>query len=171
MNISELIQIHTIGYHLQDVKVNFGYDVKIDAPEVSIEAKHGEILSVPRWMANVLSQEKLGEIQDNDMASELKQTISKENAQGEFSLSTLSPEFYIRLNEYLTKTPLQDQDKLASILNTLVRIRQRKIMALTDSSKMTAEIAKKLTVEEKIFFDNVYAEHSKFKRLIMGMDK
>jgi hypothetical protein len=43
LHISELIQVHSIGYRLQDVKVNFGHDLKIEAPLTSIEAKQGEI--------------------------------------------------------------------------------------------------------------------------------
>ena len=43
MHISELIQVHSIGYRLQDVKVNFAYDLKIEAPSVSIESKQGDI--------------------------------------------------------------------------------------------------------------------------------
>ncbi len=171
MNISELIQIHTIGYRLQDVKVNFGHDLRIDAPEVSIDAKHGEILSIPRWVAEVLSSEKLAEVQDTDMVVALKQAIVKENVQGDFDLSTLEPEFYIRMNSFMQRLPQQDRDKLESMLNSLIRKRQGKIIKLADSSKLTSESAKKLTVEERALFDYIYNNSVDFKKQVLSDKK
>ncbi len=171
MNISEIIQIHSIGYHLQEVKVNFGYDVKIDAPEISLEAKHGEILSVPRWVAGVLSSEKLAEVQDTDMVVALKQALVKENIQGDFDLSTLEPEFYIKMNSFMQRLPQQDRDKLESMLNSLVRKRQGKIIRLADSSKMNADLVKKLTVEEHTLFDYIYNNSVEFKKQVLSDKK
>lgn len=171
MDISELIQIHTIGYRLQDVKVNFGHDIKIEAPEVSIDAKHGEILSIPRWVSDVLSYEKLVEVQDADMVVALKQAIVKENVQGDFDLSTLEPEFYIKMNSFMQRLPQQDKDKLESMLNSLVRKRQGKIIKLADSSKLTSESAKKLTVEERALFDYIYNNSMIFKKQVLSDKK
>ncbi len=171
MDISELIQIHTIGYRLQDVKVNFGYDVKIDAHEISIDAKHGEILSIPRWVSDVLSAEKLAEIQDTDMVVALKQAIVKENVQGDFDLSTLKSDFYIKMNAFMQRLPQQDKDRLESMLNSLIRKRQSKIIKLADSSKLTSESAKKLTVEERALFDYIYNNSITFKKQILSDKK
>ena len=109
MNTGELVQIHTIGYRLQDVKVNFGFDLKIDASTVSIDAKQGEILSIPRWIADVLSTEKLAEVQDMDMVVALKQAVVKENVQGDFDLSTLESDFYIKINSFMQRLPQEDR--------------------------------------------------------------
>ena len=163
--------MHSIGYRLQDVKVNFGYDLKIDAPEVSIDAKHGEILSIPRWIAEVLSSEKLVEVQDTDMVVALKQAIVKENVQGDFDLSTLEPEFYIKMNSFMQRLPQQDRDKIESMLNSLVRKRQGKIIRLADSSKMATELAKKLTVEERALFDYIHGNSAEFKKQVIGDKK
>ena len=171
MDISELIQIHTIGYRLQDVKVNFNHDIKIEAPEVSIDAKHGEILSIPRWVSDALSSEKLAEVQDTDMVVALKQAIVKENVQGDFDLSTLEPEFYIKMNSFMQRLPQQDKDKLESMLNSLVRKRQGKIIKLADSSKLTSESAKKLTVEERALFDYIYNNSMVFKKQVLSDTK
>ncbi|TLX69426.1 MAG: hypothetical protein E6L05_05965, partial [Thaumarchaeota archaeon] len=78
MNISDLTQLYTIGHSLQDVKVTFNHDIKVDALDMSIDAKHGEILSIPRWVAEVLALEKLVEVQDTDMIVALKQALVKE---------------------------------------------------------------------------------------------
>jgi DNA replication factor GINS len=171
MNISELIRIHTIGYNLQDVKIHFNHDLRINAPAASIEAKRGEILSIPRWIANVLGTEKLVDIQDTDMVVALKQAIVRENVQGDFDLSTLESDFYIKANSYLQRLPEVDRDKVESMLNSLVRKRQGKIIGLADSSKMTLDLAKKLTIEERALFDYIHTNSIQFKKQILGEKK
>jgi len=168
LNISELIQIHSIGYRLQDVKVNFVYDLKIEAPTVSVESKQGEIMSVSRWVAEVLSAEKLVQVQDTDMVVALKQAVMKENVQGDFDLSTLELDFYIKVNSFTQRLPQEDRDKIESMLNSLIRKRQGKIIRLADSSKMTSDLAKKLTIEERTLFDYIHNNSTEFKKQILG---
>ncbi len=171
MNILDLTLLHTIGYRLQDVKVTFNHDIKVDAPEASIDAKHGEILSIPRWVAEVLSLEKLVEVQDTDMIVALKQALVKENVQGDFDLSTLDSDFYIKVNSYIERLPQQDRDKVESMLNTLMRKRQGKIIRLADSSKLTSDLAKKLSIEERALFDSIHIQSIDFKKQIIGDKK
>ncbi len=171
MNISDLTQLHTIGHSLQDVKVTFNHDIKVDALGVSIDAKHGEILSIPRWVAEVLALEKLVEVQDTDMIVALKQALVKENVQGDFDLSTLDSDFYIKVNSYIERLPQQDRDKVESMLNTLMRKRQGKIIRLADSSKLTSDLAKKLSIEERALFDAIHLQSTDFKKQILGDKK
>ncbi len=171
MNISDLTQLHTIGHSLQDVKVTFNHDIKVDALDVSIDAKHGEILSIPRWVAEVLALEKLVEVQDTDMIVALKQALVKENVQGDFDLSTLDSDFYIKVNSYIERLPQQDRDKVESMLNTLMRKRQGKIIRLADSSKLTSDLAKKLSIEERALFDAIHLQSVDFKKQILGDKK
>jgi DNA replication factor GINS len=168
LNISELIQVHSIGYRLQDVKVNFVYDLKIEAPTVSVESKQGEIMSVSRWVAEVLSAEKLVQVQDTDKVVALKQAVMKENVQGDFDLSTLELDFYIKVNSFTQRLPQEDRDKIESMLNSLIRKRQGKIIRLADSSKMTSDLAKKLTIEERTLFDYIHNNSTEFKKQILG---
>jgi DNA replication factor GINS len=168
LNISELIQVHSIGYRLQDVKVNFVYDLKIDAPTVSVESKQGEIMSVSRWVAEVLAAEKLVQVQDTDMVVALKQAVMKENVQGDFDLSTLELDFYIKVNSFAQRLPKEDRDKIESMFNSLIRKRQGKIIRLADSSKMTSDLAKKLTIEERTLFDYIHNNSTEFKKQILG---
>jgi DNA replication factor GINS len=168
LHILELIQVHSIGYRLQDVKVNFAYDLKIEAPTISIESKKGEILSISRWVAEVLSSEKLVQVQDMDMVVALKQAVMKENVQGDFDLSTLESDFYIKVNSFMQRLPQEDRNKIESMLNSLIRKRQGKIIRLADSSKMTSDLAKKLTVEERTLFDYIHYNSTEFKKQILG---
>ncbi len=145
--------------------------MKIDALEVSIDAKHGEILSIPRWVSEVLAQEKLVDVQDTDMIVALKQALVKENVQGDFDLSTLESDFYIKVNSYIQRLPQQDRDKVESMVNTLMRKRQGKIIKLADSSKMTSDLAKKLSIEECALFDAIHLQSIDFKKQILGDKK
>ena len=168
MDISDLTQVHTIGHGLQDIKVTFNHDIKVDASDVSIDAKHGEIISIPRWVADVLASEKLVDVQDTDMIVVLKQALVKENVQGDFDLSTLDSDFYIKVRAYVQRLPQQDRDKVESMLNTLMRKRQGKIIGLADSSKMTSDLAKKLSIEERALFDAIHAQSVDFQKQILG---
>jgi DNA replication factor GINS len=138
---------------------------------VSIDAKHGEILSIPRWVAEVLALEKLVEVQDTDMIVALKQALVMENVQGDFDLSTLDSDFYIKVNSYIERLPQQDRDKVESMLNTLMRKRQGKIIRLADSSKLTSDLAKKLSREERALFDAIHLQSVDFKKQILGDKK
>ena len=171
VNTAELTRVHTTGFDLEEVKVTFLHDVKVNVSGFDVDGKQGEILNIPRWVANVLESEKHVTIEETDMVVELKQAIVKENVQGEFELTTLDPHFYIRLNSYIKKLPKEDFDKVQSMLNSLVRKRQGKIIQLADSSKLTTDLSQKLTTEERSFYEKVYNTSLDFKKQILGNTK
>ena len=175
--MSELVHIHSIGHSLKDVKVEFKKDTTLNVSGVSIQGKTGEILNIPRWIAEVLQSEKQVEIQDVDMLVELKQAVEKEKMLGQFDLSTLQvqqqsdPHFYIKLKSYMNRLPDKDYDRVESMLNTLLRTRQTKIIRLADTSKLTSEISQKLSIEEREFYNNLHDNSSKFSKTIIGNKK
>jgi len=169
--------MHSIGNSLKDVKVEFKKDTVLDVSDISIKGKQGEILNIPRWVANVLESEKYVEIQDVDMLVELKQAVEKEKMLGRFDLSTLQVQhqadshFYIKMKSYMNGLPEKDYDKVESMLNTLLRTRQTKIIRLADTSKLTADISQKLSIEECEFYNNLHDNSSKFSKTIIGNKK
>ena len=175
--MSELTHMHSIGHSLTNVKVEFKKDTTLDVSGVSVQGKIGEILNIPRWVAGVLESEKYVEIQDVDMLVELKQAVEKEKMLGQFDLSTLQvqqqadPHFYIKMKSYMKGLPEKDYDKVESMLNTLLRTRQTKIIRLADTSKLTAEISQKLSIEEREFYNNLHDNSSKFSKTIVGNKK
>ena len=169
--MSDLERIHTIGYDLKDVKVSFSKDLKLNVSDVTIDGKQGEILNIPMWVANVLESEKYVEIQDSEILTELKQAVMKEEVQSNFDLSVLEPYFYIKLKSYMQRMTEKDYDIMQSMLNKLLRTRQSKIIRLADSSKLTAEISQKLTVEERDFYNQVNNASTEFSKKIMGSKK
>lgn len=168
MNTTSLEKVHRTSFELEDVKVSLLQDLKLDVAGVNVTGNQGEMLNIPRWVASVLEKEKLGQIQDTDMVVELKQAIVKENVQGAFEISTLEPHFYIKLKAYMKRLNESDFDKVQSMLNTLVRKRHGKIIHLADSSKLTAELAKKMTVEEREFYNNLHNISEEFTKQILG---
>ena len=71
----------------------------------------------------------------------------------------------------MKKLPKDDFDKVDSMLNSLVRKRQGKIIHLADSSQLTADLNQKLTLEERAFYEKIYNTSSDFKKLILGDKK
>ena len=175
--MSELVNMHSIGNSLKDVKVEFKKDLKLDFSDISIDGKQGEILNIPRWIADVLESEKQIEIQDVDMLVELKQAVEKEIMLGQFDLSTLQvqqqadPHFYIKMKSYMKRLSEKDYDKVEGMLNKLLRTRQTKIIRLADASKLTSNISQKLSVEEREFYNNLHDNSTKFSKTILGNKK
>ena len=157
--------------------MEFKKDLKLDILDISIDGKQGEILNIPRWIAEVLESEKHVEIQDVDMVIELKQAVEKEKMLGQFDLATLQvqqqadPYFYIKMKSYMKRLPEKDYDKVESMLNTLLRTRQTKIIRLADTSKLIADISQKLSIEEREFYNNLHDNSSKFSKTIIGNKK
>jgi len=169
--------MHSIGNSLKDVKVEFKKDTALDVSDISIKGKQGEILNIPRWVADVLESEEHVEIKDVDMLVELKQAVEKEKMLGQFDLSTLQVQhqadshFYIKMKSYMNGLPEKDYDKVESMLNTLLRTRQTKIIRLADAYKLTADISQKLSIEECEFYNNLHDNSSKFSKTIIGNKK
>ena len=166
--MEQVENVYSVGHELKDVKVSFNRDIKFELAGIKVDGKQGEILNIPRWIGNVLEQEGHAEIQENDMIVALKQSIVKENVQGEDDLSTLDPDFYIKLKSQMKKLPPEDFDKVESMLNSLVRKRQGKIVRLADSMKLSSDISKKLSIEEKNFYNNIHEQSSNFKKLVLN---
>ena len=101
MELEDVVKVHSIGYDIEEVKVEFKHELKMDVSGVKIEGKESEIMNIPRWVAEILESEKHVILHEQDMVTELKQAKVKEDVQGEESLSTLDKHFYIRMNSYM----------------------------------------------------------------------
>ena len=172
MELDDVIKVHSIGYGLEDVKVEFKHDLKMDVSGIQIEGKENEIMNIPRWVANILESEKHVIVHEQDMVTELKQAKVKEDVADEDSLATLDKHFYIKLNAYMQKLENKDEfDKVQSMLNQLIRIRQGKIVRLADSSKLTSDLSSKLSVEEEVYYNQIHNASLAFKEQILGEKK
>lgn len=170
LKINELLQAYSIGYDTQDVKTVINHDFKINVSDVEIIGKQGEVLNIPRWIAETLESEKHAEIQESDMGIELTQSISKENFQGE-ELSHLEPDFYIKITSYMSRQSEKEYDKLQSLLKTLIRKRLGKLVPRANSMELTADTAKKLSIEERALYNIIHKNSTDFVNQIFGDKK
>ena len=88
MELEDVIKVHSIGYGLEDVKVEFKHDLKMDVSGVQIEGKENEMMNIPRWVADILESEKHVILHEQDMIKELKQAKVKEDIADEDTLAT-----------------------------------------------------------------------------------
>lgn len=168
MDMKTSRRIHEIGYGLKDAKVAVKRDLNFDVAGIKIASKEGEMLNLPRWVGQILDENGLGELDSPDMITELKQALSKEKLIGEYQLSGLDDDFYIKLKAAMDKLDRHDFDNVESILMELFRMRRGKIIKLADSTKLTAELNSKLTVEEKLFFESISQNSKRFEQHIRG---
>ena len=73
MELEDVIRVHSVGFGLEDVKVEFKLELKMDVSGVKIEGKESEIMNIPRWVAEILESEKHIILHEQDMVTELKQ--------------------------------------------------------------------------------------------------
>jgi len=168
MEMKTTEKIHSIGYGLKDAKVTVNQDVTFNVANTQINGKQGEVMNLPRWVGQILEANGLADLDSPDMITELKQALSKEKMIGEYQLSTLDPHFYIKLKNTLKNLNKHDYDNVESVLMELFRMRRGKIIKLADSSKLTADINAKLTVEERIFFQTISDNSKEFEKQIRG---
>ena len=168
MELEDVVKVHSVGFGLEEVKVEFQHELKINVSGVKIEGKESEIMNIPRWVAEILESEKHIILHEQDMITQLKQAKVKEDVQGEESLSTLDKHFYIGINSYIKKLSNDDSNKVESMLNELVRIRQGKIVRLADSSGLTADLTSKLSVEEEVYYEHIHKASLEFKKQVMS---
>jgi DNA replication factor GINS len=170
LQINELVQVYSIGYATQDVKAVINHDFKINLSDIKLEGKQGDVLNIPRWIAQTLESENHAEIQEPDMGIELTQSISKENFQGE-ELSHVDPDFYIKVTGYMERQSEKERDKLQSLLKTLIRKRLGKIVPRANSLALTADLAKKLSIEERSLYNTIHKNSTEFIKQIFGDTK
>lgn len=170
MKISELLQVYSIGYAIQDVKAVINHDFKINVSNIALEGKQGDVLNIPRWIAQILESENHAEVQEPDMGIELTQSISKENFQGE-ELSHVDPDFYIKVRGYIARQSEKEQDRLQSLLKTLIRKRLGKLIPRANSMGLGADLAKKLSIEERSLYNTIHKNSTDFVNQVFGDSK
>ena len=59
------IKLHKIKYKLQNVKVLFKTDLKIEISDIKIYGKYGDMLNIPGWVADILESGNYVTIQND----------------------------------------------------------------------------------------------------------
>ena len=48
MELEDVVKAHSVGYDIEEVKVEFKHELKMDVSGVKIEGKESEIMNIPR---------------------------------------------------------------------------------------------------------------------------
>jgi DNA replication factor GINS len=170
-DISTLYMFSTLDYLLKDVRVIYLKDVEISIlPFVSIDAKEGDMTSIPRWISRILSEHGLIEIHDEDNLSYIKRALNRERISSNHVLSAIDPDFYVRVNNYLRIIDEKQRESLIVSLNPFIVSRLQKIVRLSASSPLVPEIEEKLSLEEKLLYEIFYEKTFDFKKLVLNLE-
>ena len=170
-DISILYTFSTLEYLLKDVRVIYLKDIEISIrPLIFISAKEGDMTSVPRWISIILSEQGVVEIHDDDQLSYIKRALNRERISPNHEVSTIEPDFYARVNNYLRTIEDKDRESLIVSLNPFIASRLQKIVKLSASSPLVPELEEKLSSEEKLLYENFHNMTSNFKKLVLKIE-
>ncbi|MDQ4101197.1 MAG: hypothetical protein M3115_03300, partial [Thermoproteota archaeon] len=88
-----------------------------------IDAKEGDLSSLPRWIAKILVEQGMVEIQSNDATGYISRTMNRERIAKPHDLSGVDVDFYVRVNDYLEGLKERERENLVVSLNTFVASR------------------------------------------------
>ena len=163
-----LKNIYLLQYLLEEIRVTFTSDVKVSINDINIDAKEGDILLLPRWLAKNLSRKKLIDVQDNETSSYVSKALNRERISKPHDISGVDEDFYIRVNDYLEGLNEKEKETLSVSLNSFVMSRLEKIVKLAAASSLSAEMETKLSAEERQLYNFVHSSSLAFKEWVLN---
>src|ERR1044071_8082194 len=158
---------YLLQYLLEEIRVTFKSDVKTSINDINLDAKEGDILLLPRWLAKNLSRKKLIEVQDNEISSYVSKALNRERISKPHDISGVDVDFYIRVNDFLESLSEKERETLMVSLNSFVMSRLGKIVKLAAASSLSAETESKLSAEERQLYDFVHTSSVVFKESVL----
>jgi DNA replication factor GINS len=165
--IEAIQSIYQLGYMLEEVRVTYKEDVKMSVGNIVIDAKEGDMSSLPRWIAKILIEQGTVEIQSNDVTGYISRTMNRERIAKPHDLSGVDVDFYVRVNDYLEGLKERERENLTVSLNTFVASRLEKIVKLAAASSLSPELEGKLSAEEKELYILINKVSTKFKKGVL----
>jgi DNA replication factor GINS len=159
---------YLLQYLLEEIRVTFKSDVKISINNINLDAKEGDILLLPRWLAKNLSRKKLIDVQDNETSSYVSKALNRERISKPHDISGVDVDFYIRVNDYLEGLGEKEKESLSVSLNSFVMSRLEKIVKLAAASSLSAEMESKLSAEERQLYNFVHTSSLAFKEWVLN---
>lgn len=158
---------YQVGYMNEEVRISYKRDVKMTVGAVSIDAKEGDMSSLPRWVAKILVEQGAIEVQSNDTAGYISRTLNRERIARPHDLSGIDVDFYVRVNDHLDTLRERERENLSVSLNTFVASRLEKIVKLAAASPLSAELESKLAAEEKELYRAIHEASTEFKKGVL----
>jgi DNA replication factor GINS len=152
---------------LEEVRVTYKEDAKMSVGNIVIDAKEGDMSSLPRWIAKILLEQGTVEIQSNDVIGYISRTMNRERIAKPHDLTGVDVDFYVRVNDYLEGLKERERENLIVSLNTFVASRLEKIVKLAAASSLSPELEGKLSAEEKELYILINKVSTKFKKGVL----
>jgi DNA replication factor GINS len=165
--IETIHNAYHIEYLMEDVRITYKHDVKVTVGDIIIDAKEGDISSIPRWVAKILVEQGTIEIQNNDISAYISRALNRERIAKPHDLSGVDHDFYIRVNDYLVGLKERERENLIVSLNSFVASRLEKIVKLAAASPLLPELEAKLSAEEKELYLLIHNSSSEFKQRVL----
>jgi GINS complex protein len=153
----------------------------LDVGDFHIEKlAQGESVELPRWVADELVGQGMAETAEAPFENEIFNALSKEKMMGPLQLSTLTPDFYVRMRRRLNslgagvaegKARREDLERLRAVCYDLVGIRLSKLLSLSSSSTPASTLGERLTPEESAFFALSQSLSKEWKAGLLGGTK
>jgi DNA replication factor GINS len=165
--LTRIQNVYMMGYLAEDVKVQYKSALKLSLDDIVIDAKEGDISSIPRWLAQTFSRTDVVTIHDKDIAAYISRTLNLERIARAHDLSGIDADFYIRVNDYLSSLEERERESIVVSLNSFVVSRIEKVVKLAAASPLTSTIKEKLSVEERELYDLIHESTSAFKKKVL----
>lgn len=165
--IEAIQSTYQLGYLLEEVRVTYKEDTKMSIGNLVIDAKEGDMSSLPRWIAKILVEQGAVEIHSNDVTAYISRTMNRERIAKPHDLSGVDVDFYVRVNDYLEGLKERERENLIVSLNTFVASRLEKIVKLAAASSLSPELEGKLSAEEKELYILINNASTKFKKGVL----
>lgn len=165
--IEAIQDAYRLGYLAEEVRVTYKKDVKMTVGSIAIDAKEGDMSSLQRWIAKILTEQDAVEIQSNDSAGYISRAMNRERIAKPHDLSGIDVDFYVRVNDKLEGLKDRERENLLVSLNTFVVSRLEKIVKLAAASPLSPELENKLSAEEKELYILINNASTRFKKGVL----
>lgn len=157
-------KFYYIKYLMEETRITFKKNFSIHIDGLDLEAKEGEIDSIPRWLAQILEENDFIEIQDTDILIYISRSLNRERISKPHDLSGIDLDFYIRANDFIKRLKDKEKESIIVSLNSFVTSRIEKIVKLAAASSLSVDLEKKLSAEEKELYNFIHKSSSEFKQ-------
>jgi DNA replication factor GINS len=154
---------------------------RTDIPEANLstftlqEVAEGDVVEVPRWVAEVLEENNLVNLGEEGVEAELFRALQREKLQGPTQPSQLSKDIYLKLRRYLMmlrrKNPRDTHyEKVRVSTQDLITTRLVKMVTMAGYTSQP-EPTILLSPEELLLYREIRELVSEWRSLVLGEEK
>ncbi|MCL4343766.1 MAG: DNA replication complex GINS family protein [Nitrososphaerota archaeon] len=119
------------------------------------EPKQGDIIDVESWLGTLMVKAGHARIMSEEFENEVLNSLNREKLIGQYQLSSIKPDFYVKFKALLSYKEKTEADKIRMYAMDLVTLRMNKIVQLALQGVQYEKLSSTLTPEESIFFQEI----------------